>query len=97
MGRVITDYPSLRGVVRRVDVKTTNRNILHRAVNKLVPLLSEREHENNDPAELENIPIDEVQENLPVTTHQEIASSKQRATRPVTRSMTEAAFLEANV
>ena len=41
MGRVIERYPDAKGEVRRVDVKTTKREVVHRATNCLVPLFPE--------------------------------------------------------
>lgn len=42
MGKVIKTYADDKGVVRRVDMKTAGRDVVHRAVNKLVPLVEKR-------------------------------------------------------
>ena len=42
-GRIIRTYPDEKGTVRKVDVQLPGKQVAHRAVNRLVPLLPEEE------------------------------------------------------
>lgn len=41
LGRIIKLYPDEKGVVRRVDLKTEAKDVVHRATNKIVPLITD--------------------------------------------------------
>lgn len=43
LGRIVKCYPDEKGIVRKVDLKSKNNSMVHRAVNKLIPIPSEEE------------------------------------------------------
>ena len=57
MGRIIKTYSDEEGTVRKVDLQTQGKQVVHRAVRRLVPLLPE-EDEKQEPTPLETVTRD---------------------------------------
>lgn len=43
LGRIVKTHPDQKGIVRKVDIKTSNNTVVNRAVNKLIPLITEED------------------------------------------------------